>query len=44
MFCIDSPVGEVGLDNLSLAQAYIDSTESLLVCQGVSRSIIGDLE
>ena len=39
LLCINAPVGEVGLTNESLARAYLTSTESLMVCKGVSKSI-----
>lgn len=40
MLCNDAPMGIVGETNESLARAYLTSTESLLLCKGVSRSLM----
>lgn len=42
--CIGQQVGKVGSTNLSLAKAYIGSTEGLLVCQEISLGIIQSID
>lgn len=42
--CVGQQVGKVGTTNLSLAKAYIGSTEGLLVCQEISLGIIQSID
>lgn len=41
--CVAQPMGIVGDTNLSLVRAYINSTESLIVCQEISQGVIDGL-
>lgn len=41
--CVSQPMGIVGDTNLSLVRAYINSTESLIVCQEISQGVIDGL-
>ncbi|MGL5262081.1 MAG: hypothetical protein ACRC9P_06835 [Bacteroides sp.] len=41
--CVEQPKGTVGNTNMSLAKAYMRSTESLVMCQEISKGVIDGL-
>jgi len=40
MYCVEAEPGRVGSTNASLARAYLETKQGLLVCQAVSDAII----
>lgn len=42
LLCTTAPVGKAGTTNGSLAEAFLVTRESLMVCKGVTQSMIGE--